>query len=67
MPGIGAYCATKALVSNFAEGLHFEVRHKIDVTCWEPGACSTNLLTGENKPPGAITMTPKKAVTGALS
>merc|ERR1719362_850125 len=35
MPGIGAYCASKAMVSNFAEGLYYEVRHKIDVTCRE--------------------------------
>ena len=65
LPGIAAYCATKAMVSNFAQALHFEVRHKIDVTDWEPGPCYTNLGTGE-APPKAITLTAQKAVDGAM-
>ena len=65
MPGIATYSATKAMVSNFSEALHFEVRDKIDVTCWEAGPCYTNLGNGEH-PPAAITMTAKKAVSDVL-
>ena len=65
MPGIASYSATKAMVSNFSEALHFEVRDKIDVTCWEAGPCYTNLGNGEH-PPAAITMTAKKAVSDVL-
>ena len=47
MPGIANYSATKAMVSNFMEAFHFEVRDKIDVTVWEAGPCYTNLGNGE--------------------
>ena len=47
MPGIASYCATKIMVSNFAESLYYEVKDKIDVTLWEPGPCFTNLGQGE--------------------
>ena len=65
MPGLAAYCATKAMVSNFGQALHFEQRHKIDFTVWEPGPCDTNLFT-EERPPKALTLTSKKAVLGIM-
>lgn len=65
MPGLASYCATKAMVSNFGQALHFEVRHKIDFTVWEPGPCFTNLGQGEH-PPKAITLTSEKAVDGIM-
>ena len=37
MPGIAAYSATKAAVSNFGEAIHYELKRKVDVTVWEPG------------------------------
>jgi len=66
MPGIASYCATKALVSNFTEALHFEVRDQVDVTCWEAGPCFTNLGQGKH-PPKAISLTAEKAVRGVLT
>lgn len=66
MPGIASYCATKIMVSNFAESLYYEVKEKIDVTLWEPGPCFTNLGQGE-QPPKAITLTAEKAVRDALA
>ena len=65
MPGIASYDATKALVSNFMEALHFEVREKIDVTVWEPGPCFTR-IGGDEQPPKAITLTAEKAVRNVL-
>jgi len=65
MPGLASYCATKAMVSNFAQALHFEVRHKIDFTVWEPGPCYSNIMQGET-PPKAITLTAEKAVDGIM-
>ena len=57
MPGIAAYTATKALVSNFMESLHFEIAHFCDVTCWEPGPCQTNLFENGTQPPKGVTIT----------
>ena len=39
IPGLASYSATKAMTSNFMEALNYELRHKIDVTVWEPGPC----------------------------
>jgi len=66
MPGLASYCATKAFVSNFMESLHFEVRHFLDVTCWEPGPCSTNLFADGTEPPSFVKLTAEKAVRGLL-
>ena len=64
MPGVASYSATKAMVSNFTEALSFEVREKIDVTCWEPGPCDTNIFPNGESP--AIKLTPRKAVSDVL-
>lgn len=67
MPGLASYSATKAMVSNFTQALHFEVRNKIDVTCWEPGPCTTNLFADQVEgPPEIICLTPQKAVRDVL-
>lgn len=55
MPGIATYSATKALVTNFTESLHYEVNDWIDVTCWDCGPCYTNLGENGQHPPKAIT------------
>lgn len=67
MPGIAAYTATKALVSNFMESLHFEIAHFCDVTCWEPGPCQTNLFENGTQPPKGVTITAQKAVAAVLA
>lgn len=49
-PGVASYAATKSMVNNFAQALHFEVKNKVDVTVWEPGPCETNIRPGETTP-----------------
>ena len=56
IPTVSSYCATKAMVSNFTEALHYEVKDMIDVTLWEPGGIKTKIFTqgldkGANPPP----------------
>ena len=62
-PGFASYCATKALVSTFGEAFSYEVQDRIDVLAWDCGSVTTNL----NKSKGSFTMTPERAVDGALS
>lgn len=64
MPGVASYSATKAMVSRFIEALSFEVRDKIDVTCWEPGPCDTNIFPDGESP--TFKLTPRKAVSDVL-
>lgn len=69
-PGLALYCASKALVSNFASAVHFEAKEKIDVTCWEAGPSPTNLgnqRSRKEKPPKAIMSSCEDAVRGALA
>ena len=66
MPGDASYAATKAMVSNFMTALSYEVREKIDVSVWEPGLTYTNIFPDDFNPPSAVTMSSKKAVSGAL-
>ena len=54
MPGVASYCATKAMVSAFGTGIHYELKEKIDVLVWEAGAAKTGLGGGEESPPEAI-------------
>ena len=65
MPGIASYCVTKAMCSAFTEALSFEVRDKMDVTCWDAGPAFTNLGNGE-QPPKAISLTASQAVEDIL-
>ena len=44
IPNIASYCATKAMISNFGEALHYEVKEWIDVTIWEPGTTKTKIF-----------------------
>ena len=72
MPTISPYCATKAMVSNFTESLHFEVKEWIDVTCWVPGGVDTTIFNngidgGANPPPKWTMLSAEKAVGGVLS
>ena len=64
-PGVASYSATKSMISNFAQALHFEVKSKVDVTVWEPGPCETNIRPGETTP-ALVTHTAKTAVKHAL-
>lgn len=45
-PGLAVYCATKHAVTAFSEGLRLEVasKHKIRVTCIQPGAVESELF-----------------------
>lgn len=45
-PGLSVYCATKHAVTAFSDGLRLEVgkKHKIRVTCIQPGAVDTELF-----------------------
>ena len=69
MPGLSAYCTTKAMVSTFAEALSFEIREWADVTAWELGPCDTNLfseLPAEDMKFRSLMKTPPQAVAGVL-
>jgi len=44
MPSVQCYSSTKACVSNFFQGLSFEVREKVDVMVWESGPTDTKML-----------------------
>ena len=43
IPTNAAYSASKAMVSNFALALHYEVKEKIDVVGWEAGGVKTKI------------------------
>lgn len=43
MPGILVYSAVKSFVTFLAEGLHYELKNKVDVMSYAPGYVSTNL------------------------
>ena len=62
--GNANYSATKALVSNYGESVHYELKSNIDVTVWEPGMVYSNFHIRD--PPGAMTVETKKAVADAL-
>ena len=64
MPGIAAYSATKAAVSNLGEAIHFELKKNVDVTVWEPGFIETKILV--NAPPSVLTQSCEKAVGDIL-
>ena len=64
IPGVSMYSCSKALVSNFGEALHFEVRHKIDVMVWESGSTDTKINDGTDK--SIWELPTKKSVEGCL-
>ena len=43
MPGIASYCATKAMVTAFGTGIHYELKEKLDVLVWNAGPSQTGL------------------------
>ena len=53
--GGATYSATKAMERLFAESLHYETRHKLDVLAYTPGYVNTKLL---DNPSGARTTSP---------
>jgi uncharacterized protein len=71
-PGATAYCATKAFVSAFSEGLWFENQPRgIYVACLLPGVTATDFHAAsgglpENKPPEGITQTSAQVVDEAM-
>lgn len=71
-PGGATYSSTKAFVSNFFEGVHFEVSDKVDVLNWHCGGVHTKFLSdvvGEKNAKnltskqGCVMVSPKRAVT----
>jgi len=42
-PGMAIYGATKAFVRNLGEGVHYEVRDKIDVLSWQAAGVRTKI------------------------
>ena len=63
--GAATYSSSKACISAFSEALHFEVKDKMDVTCWELGPAYSNIV--EETPPSCVTLTAKKAVSHVLT
>ena len=43
MSGMSNYSATKAMISNYGESVHYELNSNIDVTVWEPGYVYSNI------------------------
>ena len=64
IPGVSMYSCSKALVSNFGQALHYEVRDKIDVTVWEAGSTDTKIIQGTEKT--FWTLSPSDSVNGYL-
>ena len=64
-PGLCSYSATKSMVSNFGESIHYELKQNVDVTVWEPGYVHSNIHL--ETPPSAMTMETDKAVSDALA
>ena len=65
MSGNSNYSATKAMISNYAESIHYELKANIDVTVWEPGMVHSNIHLKD--PPGLLTIETKKAVRDILN
>ena len=63
--GGASYSATKAMVSNFGEAVHYELKTNVDVTVWEPGMVHSNIHIKD--PPNAMTMKTDKAVSDILT
>lgn len=64
-PGVATYCGTKALVSAFGTGIHYELKDWVDVLVWEAGPGQTNLGQGE-QPPAAICRPVPEMIEGCL-
>ena len=47
-PGSQTYSATKLLVSNFGEAIHYEVSDRIDVLSWTPAGVRTKIFVDSN-------------------
>ena len=63
--GSQAYSATKSLISNFGESVHYELKKNVDVTVWEPGYVHSNIHV--EAPPGFATLETPKAVSDILA
>ena len=63
--GAQSYSATKAMVSNFGESIHYELKSNVDVTVWEPGMVHSHIHL--EQPPGWLTLETSKAVSDALA
>jgi short-subunit dehydrogenase len=73
MPNFGAYAATKAAVTSFAESLHCELKaNQITVTALCPGGVTTEFSTVgglehiEKRTPSAIMISPKECASAGL-
>ena len=65
MSGNSSYSSTKAMISNYGESIHYELKANIDVTVWEPGMVHSNIHLKD--PPVHMTIETKKAVTDILN
>ena len=51
LPGSAGYCATKAAVNTYCEGLRIELRNRgVAVTCVCPGFVKTEMTAGKTHP-----------------
>ena len=65
-PGSASYAATKMMISNFGEAVHYELKANVDVTVWEPGYISTTMIHTAN-PPSCLLVPTTKAVADVLT
>ena len=63
-PGLLTYSCSKALINNFGQALHYEVKEKIDVMVWQAGHTDTKMIAGMDK--SCFELPTKKAVEGSL-
>lgn len=63
VPGMTTYCAAKSFASFLGEGLHYELKEKIDVMAWCPNVVETK-MTGIKA--GGAVLTTEKAVNDML-
>ena len=62
--GACTYSATKIMLSNFGEAVHYELKSNVDVTVWDAGHVATNIHM--DPPPRLVTLSAKKAVSDIL-
>ena len=61
--GAQTYSATKAMVSNFGQSIHYELKANVDVTVWDLGETNTSIHLKQK----ASAKTPKAAVADVLT
>ena len=62
--GAQTYSATKAMIANFGQSIHYELKANVDVTVWEMGEVNTTIHL---KRQSDSYKSPQAAVSGALT